>query len=137
MEGAGVILDTHALLWMDRNDPSLGSNARRQIEVAWRAGTVGVSAISFWEVAMLAERGRIVLPVPAERWRADWLQAGLVEIPLDGRVALLSCQVVNLHRDPADRFIVATALDRRVPLMTADQKILDWDGRLDRLDARA
>lgn len=137
MEGAGVILDTHALLWMDRNDPALGSHARRQIEVAWRAGTVSVSAISFWEVAMLAERGRIVLPVSAERWRADWLQAGLVEIPLDGRIALLSCQLGSLHRDPADRFIVATALDRRVPLLTADQKILAWEGKLDRLDASA
>ena len=131
-----MILDTHTLLWMDRDDPALGSNARRQIQVAWRAGSAAVSAISFWEAAMLAERGRVVLPVPAERWRADWLQAGLVEIPLDGRIALQSCQLVNLHRDPADRFIVATALDRNVPLVTADQKILDWDENLDRLDAR-
>lgn len=131
-----MILDTHTLLWMDRNDPALGANARHRIEVTWRAGSAAVSAISFWEVAMLAERGRIVLPVPAERWRADWLQAGLVEIPLDGRLALRSCRLANLHRDPADRFIVATALDRNVPLVTADQKILDWDGDLDRLDAR-
>ncbi|MCK7576298.1 MAG: type II toxin-antitoxin system VapC family toxin [Chromatiales bacterium] len=131
-----MILDTHILLWMDRNDPALGSNARRQIEVVWRAGSVAVNAISFWEAAMLAERGRIVLPVPVERWRADWLQAGLVEIPLDGRLALQSCRLTNLHRDPADRFIVATALDRNVPLVTADQKILDWEGTLDRLDAR-
>ena len=131
-----MILDTHTLLWMDRNDPALGSNARRQIEVAWRAGAAAVSAISFWEVAMLAERGRITLPVQVERWRADWLQAGLVEIPLDGRLVLGSYRLANLHRDPTDRFIIATALDRNVPLMTADQKILDWDGDLDRRDAR-
>lgn len=131
-----MILDTHTLLWMDRDDPSLGTEARRQIEIAWRAGEVAVSAISFWEVAMLAERERVVLPVSADRWRADWLQAGLVEIPLDGRIALLSCQLENFHRDPADRFIVATAIDRKLPLMTADQKILDWSGELDRLDAR-
>ncbi|WP_222932342.1 hypothetical protein [Allochromatium humboldtianum] len=43
-----VILDTHTLLWMDRDDPALGSNARRQIQVAWRAGSAAVSAISFW-----------------------------------------------------------------------------------------
>lgn len=132
-----MILDTHTLLWLDRNDPTLGPNARLRIEAAWRTGTVAVSAISFWEVAMLAERGRILLPMPAERWRADWLQAGLVEIPLDGRIALLSCQLTHLHRDPADRFIVATAITRNVPLMTADQKILDWEGPLERLDARA
>jgi PIN domain nuclease of toxin-antitoxin system len=131
-----VILDTHTLLWMDRDDPALGPQARRQIEAGWRAGTVAVSAISFWEVAMLAERGRVVLPVPVDRWRADWRQAGLIEIPLDGRIALLSCQLENLHRDPADRFIVATAIDRKLPLITADQKILDWTGQVDRLDAR-
>ncbi len=131
-----MILDTHTLLWMDRDDPYLGPKARRRIETAWRTGTVAASAISFWEVAMLAERGRIVLPVPAERWRADWLQAGLIEIPLDGRIALLSCQLADFHRDPADRFVVATALDRNLPLVTADQKILEWPGKLDRLDAR-
>lgn len=131
-----MILDTHALLWMDRNDPSLGMEARQRIEGEWRAGQVAVSAISFWEVAMLAERGCIVLPLPVERWRADWLQAGLVEIPLDGRIALLACQLENLHRDPADRFIVATAIDRRTGLMTADDGILNWVGELIRMDAR-
>ena len=131
-----MILDTHALLWMDRDDPALGSNARRQIEFAWRGGTVTVSAISFWEVAMLAECGRIRLPVSAERWRADWLQAGLTEMPIDGRIALRSCQIANFHRDPADRFIVATALESSLVLMTADKQILDWEGSLDRLDAR-
>lgn len=132
-----MILDTHTLLWMDRDDPSLGFIARREIDAAWRAGRVAVSAISFWEVAMLAERGKIVLHVPAARWRADWLQAGLVEIPVDGHIAMLSCELAALHRDPANRFIVATACARNYSLVTADQKILGWDGKLERLDARS
>jgi len=132
-----VILDTHTLLWLDRDDPTLGPLARGQIETAWRAGLVAVSAITFWEAAMLHERGRISLPATAERWRADWLQAGLEEIPLDGRIALLSCELEAFHRDPADRFIAATAMQRNAPLMTADQKILDWPGKLERLDARS
>ena len=109
--------------------------ARLQIEVAWPAGLLVVSAISFWEAAMLAERDRISLPTSPERWRANWLRAGVIEIPIDGWIALQSCQLMNFHRDPADRFIVATALDRNLPLMTADKNILEWEGTLNRLDA--
>ncbi len=135
MGSTDVILDTHVLLWMDRNDPSLGPTARDRIEQAWRAGQVAVSAISFWEVAMLAERGRIALPLAIKQWRADWLKAGLTEIPLNGHIALQSCLLENLHRDQADRFIIATAMEHRLPLVTADQKILDWQGELEKLNA--
>ena len=109
--------------------------ARLQIEVAWRAGLLVVSAISFWEAAMLAERERISLPTSPERWRANWLRAGLLEISIDGWIALQSCQLTKSHRDPAVLFVVATALDRNLPLMTADKKILEWEGTLNRLDA--
>ena len=72
-----MILDTHTLLWVDRNDPKLGAMARLQIEAAWRAGLLVVSLISFWEATMLAERDRISLPTSPECWRANWLRAGL------------------------------------------------------------
>lgn len=132
-----MILDTHVLLWMDRNDPALGPQARRRIEAEWRSGQLAVSAISFWEAAMLAERGRITLPMPVALWREDWIKAGLEEIPIDGRIALLSTQLENLHRDPADRFIIATAIDRNTTLVTADRLILDWPGTLARVPANA
>lgn len=131
-----IILDTHALLWMDRNDDTLGSRTRRQIEDAWRTDGIAVSAISFWEVAMLAQRGRVILPVAIEIWRAELLQAGVQEIPIDGRIALLATSLQNLHKDPADRFIVATALFYQALLVTADNKILDWLSGLARQNAR-
>ncbi|MEX0448794.1 type II toxin-antitoxin system VapC family toxin [Spiribacter sp. 221] len=136
MEGDGVILDTHTLLWIDRNDPSVGMQARQQVEAAWRSAWVAVSAISFWEVAMLAERGRVALSVSPEQWRLDWLQAGLIEIPVDGTIVLKACRLEDFHRDPADRFIVATALAKSASLVSADREILDWEGDLDRIDAR-
>ena len=131
-----IVLDTHALLWMDRNDASLGNLSRRRIEDAWRNDTVAVSAISFWEVAMLAQRGRIVLPAPVEAWRADLLQAGVQEISINGRIAMLATTFHDLHRDPADRFIVATAMLYSALLVTADSKILEWQSDLPRQDAR-
>lgn len=132
-----IVLDTHALLWMDRNDPSLGQQSRSLIVAAWRTSAVAVSAISFWEAAMLAQRGRISLPVTVETWRTDLLQAGVQEIPLNGRIALMATSFQELHRDPADRFIVATAMSHGALLVTADSKILEWNAELPRQDARA
>ncbi len=130
-----IVLDTHTLVWMDCNDSLLGPRTRGLIEDAWRSDVVAVSAISFWEAMMLAERGRIILPVPADVWRFDLLQAGLREIPLDGRVALLAARLEGLHRDPADRFIVATSVQLGATLVTADTQILGWSGDLLRQDA--
>jgi len=132
-----ILLDTHVLLWLDRDDPALGVGSRAAIESAWKAGAVAVSAISFWEVAMLDLRGRIVLPQPPIRWRRDWLEAGLLEQPLDGATALHASALDAFHPDPADRFIVATALAAGATLVTADQAILLWPGPLPRQDARA
>ena len=131
-----IVLDTHALLWMDRNDPALGPAARRLIEDAWRAGQVAVSAISFWETAMLVQRGRIVLPLPTTEWRSELLQAGLREIVMEGRIGILASHLENLHRDPADRFIIATALQNQATLVTADENVLAWPSELLRQDAR-
>ena len=125
-----IVLDTHVLLWMDRDDAALGQQARELISQAWARGKVAVSAISFWECAMLAQRGRITLPMEAEIWRADLLQAGVSELPLDGRIAQLATRLDGMHRDPADRFIAATAIQNDAILLTADQNILAWQGAL-------
>jgi PIN domain nuclease of toxin-antitoxin system len=132
-----ILLDTHALLWMDRNDLALGPQSRKLIEQAWRTDTVAISAISVWETALLVQRGRVSLPTSADAWRADLLQAGVREIPIDGRIALAATGLDALHRDPADRFIVATALIHGATLITADTKILQWKSGLPRQDARA
>ena len=131
-----ILLDTHVLLWLDCDAPQLGAQTRDQIRDFWGRHQVAVSAISFWEVAMLQERGRISLAVPALVWRDDWLKAGLTELPLDGRVAVQAAELKPFHPDPADRFICATAQARGLALATADRAILDWTASLPRLNAR-
>ncbi|MCS6995926.1 MAG: type II toxin-antitoxin system VapC family toxin [Casimicrobiaceae bacterium] len=130
-----MILDTHVLIWLDCDDPTLGPAARAAVLAEWRAGRVAVSAITFWEVAMLVDRARLQLPHTPAAWRARWLAAGLTEIPLDGRIAVAATQLNDFHRDPADRFILATANDLAQPLLTADRQLLAWRGPGERLDA--
>ena len=131
-----IILDTHALLWLDQDSESLGPGARSVIERAWRTSSVAVVAISFWECAVLEQRGRISLPKAPEVWRLELLSSGIREVPLSGALAILAASLNDFHKDPADRFIAAGALAEQATLLTADQAILEWSGPLMRQDAR-
>ena len=129
-----LLLDTHALLWLRLGDERLGGLTRREIERAWVADALAVSAISFWEVAMLADKGRIRLSEDVQAWRHEHLEQGVVEIPVDGEIGVGAANLTDFHADPADRFIVATALAGH-RLVTSDRRILEWPGKLSRLDA--
>ena len=134
--GPLIVLDTHALIWLDQDDPDLGPIARQRATTALQEKALAASAISFWEVAMLVAKGRITMEMPVATWRNDLLTLGLVEIPVDGEVGLTAVQLQHLHGDPADRIIVATTLLRKAVLITADRKLLEWSGQLERHDAR-
>jgi PIN domain nuclease of toxin-antitoxin system len=97
---------------------------------------LAVSAVSFWEVAVLVERRRVELDRSIDRWHQDLLQSGLIEVPLDGRIAITAIGLPGLHGDPADRFIAATAILNEARLITADRRLLNWSGPLECLDAR-
>jgi PIN domain nuclease of toxin-antitoxin system len=131
-----MLLDTHVLIWLDSGDSRLGVEAREAIEEAHEAGELAVSAISFWETAMLIERGRLKLDLPVHAWREDLLSAGLREIAVDGGIGITAATLEGFHGDPADRVITSTALLRGDRLLTADRQILDWSGAVQRQDAR-
>ena len=84
---------------------------------------------------MLHARGKLALLSDIGAWRADLLRDGLVEIPVDGAIATRAGLLRDLHGDPADRLILATALEGH-QLVTADVRLLDWPGAVARLDAR-
>jgi PIN domain nuclease of toxin-antitoxin system len=132
-----ILLDTHCLLWLDQAVGGMSRRARGLIDAASQAGDLGVSAVSFWEVAMLVAKQRLRISQPLAAWRRDWLQQGVVELPVTGAVGIEAALLENFHADPADRWIVATARELDAVLLTADKRILAWPGRLDRSDARA
>ena len=134
--GALILIDTHALIWLDRHDSALGKSSRKLADEALRDEALVVSAITFWEIAMLVVKGRFAMDIDLERWRLDLIGSGLVELPLDGGIGIAAAKLDDLHGDPADRFILATALANDATLLTADQQLLDWPGRLARHNAR-
>lgn len=131
-----ILLDTHTLAWLDLEPERLGRIAGQRARAAWLVGELHVSVISFWEVAVLVRKRKLELAQSVRDWRAALLGAEIKELPLDGEVACLAEELRGVNRDPADRFIVATALTWRAPLLTADDDLLSWPGPLERIDAR-
>lgn len=71
---------------------------------------------------------------PPSELRALLLDAGVAELSLTGDIALLSAGL-DLHGDPADRFIAATAIAHRATLVTADERLLKWKHAMARHNA--
>ena len=114
----------------------LGKNVRELADQALKDNELTTSAITFWEVAMLAQRNRLELSLPTDVWRRRLLDMGLMEIPVTGDIGITAAGLQEFHGDPADRFIAATAILGGGTLMTADEAILGWPGELIRHDAR-
>ena len=112
-----LLLDTHAFVWLVTNSAKLGKQARRRA-----ARGAHVSAITFWEMEMLAEAGRIRLGMTVSEARDVVLRTNVIEVPIDGTVAMTAARL-GMHGDPGDRFIVATAQIFGATLMTSDEKI--------------
>jgi PIN domain nuclease of toxin-antitoxin system len=87
-------------------------------------------------VATLIRKERLELVQDAAASRDELIRLGLREVELDGAVAAAAGAMTDLHGDPADRIITATALAQGCPLLTSDRAILAWPGPLERLDAR-
>jgi len=128
---SSALLDTHALVWLVAGDDQLQAAARQRIEAAAQQQQLWISAITPWEIGMLVAKGRLVL----DRDVMDWLHAalslpGIRLAPLDPAVAVASTRLPGeVHGDPADRLIVATARALGATLITADAALLAY-GRL-------
>jgi PIN domain nuclease of toxin-antitoxin system len=130
-----ILLDTQAAIWSITNNAALGRRSRTIVSKALTDNLLAISAVSFWEMAILIAKRRLRALRSASEQREKILAAGIQEIPLTGDIALLAVELENLHNDPADRFIVATAIIHDATLMTADTALLEWPSKLRRHDA--
>ena len=126
-----LLLDSHVWLWLVAGSPDLSTEVRDEIERAAGAGALRIAAVSLWEVALLAWRGRIVLGKSISLWLDEALAEPSPTIdPLSPQIAVESYALPEaFHCDPADRLIVATARVANATLMTRDRRILDYAAR--------
>lgn len=117
-----IVLDTHAWLWWLTDDGRLPGHVAAVLRLE---DEVAVPGIVLWELAMLVSKGRLALGGDllgflrsGLEWEGVRLQPITAEIA--ARTALLP---PSFHGDPADRLIVATALELDAPLVTVDERI--------------
>jgi PIN domain nuclease of toxin-antitoxin system len=112
-----VVLDTHTLVWWLMTPSQLGKAAAKTLSAA---DSMIVSSVSFWEIAMLARKGRIELGRDTDSWMAKVVRIPRLHVhDLDWSTATLA-DSLSMHADPADRFIAATTLQNRTVLVTKD-----------------
>ena len=119
-----VLCDTCALIWLATGDAKLSRVARNVIR---DAELLCFSSISIWEIARKVKGGELEIPVSPAMF-ADMLvkRYGMKELPLDNAIMLRSSALPEIHKDPADRFIIATALLNDCVIVTGDRRFPEY-----------
>lgn len=124
-----VLIDTHVWLWLtqgtDRLEETKGLEA---IEKARKAGGIYLSIISIWEVGMLVAKGRFRIRQEMKDWMDAALDVrGLIVHPMTIGIAMNCTRLPGqIHGDPADQILVATARELDIPIITADTAIVAY-----------
>jgi PIN domain nuclease of toxin-antitoxin system len=113
-----MVLDTCALLWLSEGSSQLSKNARRRLAAA---PLVYVSAISAFEVGLKHRSGKLSLPVPPAEWFGAVVKHHALTVHgLDWEICIAATSLPAIHKDPCDRFIIATARRLAMPVVTSD-----------------
>jgi PIN domain nuclease of toxin-antitoxin system len=133
----GLLLDTNAWFWIVTGDTRVPPPVVSQVEHAAAAGRAHLSQISAWEIALKVSLGKLRINMPIQRWLEHNTEGlRLLDLPLDVVVDAVHLPG-TFHKDPADRFIVASARHHRLRLVTGDALILEYakSGHVDVLAA--
>lgn len=123
-----IVLDTHVWIWWMSNPGKLSTPAREAIDNALKTNNVCISSISVWETTLLYLKKRLLLTINIDEWIALSEKLPFISfIPIDNRIAFKSVTLPEpLHKDPADRIIISTAIVLGAELVTKDDKIINY-----------
>jgi len=123
-----ILLDTHAWVWFISNPVKLSKKAEKSIKKAMQENEVLISSICAWEVALLVSKNRLELTMDVSEWISSSEKLPFIRfIPIDNGIAVRSVYLPQpLHNDPADRIIIATSMKYGAPIITMDEKVLNF-----------
>ena len=119
-----ILMDTHIWIrWLLPDDP-LPPNL---IELIETANSLAVSSISCWEIVLLEKFHRIELPLSVDEWLKEALGGSdVTALPINETIACLAGQLPYHHKDPADRFIIATSIFNHIKLISLDNRFSSY-----------
>ena len=119
-----LLVDTCAIIWLATGDRKLSKLARGAM---CDAELLCFSSISIWEIARLVKAGDLELPVSPARL-AELLveQYEMKELPVSNSISLRASALPEFHKDPADRFIIATAFINDLTVVTGDHRFAEY-----------
>jgi PIN domain nuclease of toxin-antitoxin system len=110
-----LLLDTHAFVWWQTNDPQLSTSARTAI--AARSNDIFVSAVTIWELAMKRAKGQILI---SGSFSDAITENHFIALAIDGEATEQACELPWHHRDPWDRLLIAQAFQHGLTLVSRD-----------------
>ncbi|MBD2459390.1 type II toxin-antitoxin system VapC family toxin [Nostoc sp. FACHB-87] len=120
-----ALLDTHTFIWWVIDDNRLSSTARNII--ADPGNNLFFSAASAWEIVIKVRLGKLNLPEPPETYIPSRLTINRFEsLPIQMNHALQVVNLPALHQDPFDRIITAQSQVEKMPIITVDNKIIQY-----------
>ena len=123
-----IILDTHALLWWALDPDKLSPTAKNTCEQMERDGGFA-SSISIWEIGVKVKNGKLDLGIPLAEFVRRLDASGVIELfPVETSTWVRTVLLDWEHRDPADRVIVSTAVEKGLPILTKDAALHSFAG---------
>lgn len=125
----GILLDTHIIIWLLNADKKLKKNSISVINENAKNNSLFISSISLWEVGMLVKKDKITINTSFQ----DYIESitklkGVRIIDINYKIASQSTEL-DCHQDPADRFLISTAINNNLSLLTSDQNIIKYSKR--------
>lgn len=114
-----LLLDTHVFLWFINRDARLPTKMRDAVRDL--SNQAHLSVVSFWEISIKYQLGKLPLPQAPERYiPLKRLQHQMADLPLDEASVVQLANLPSVHRDPFDRMLVCQALEHGLTLVTVD-----------------
>jgi PIN domain nuclease of toxin-antitoxin system len=119
-----MLLDTCAVLWLVHDQSKISPDTLSRIE---SAPVVYISAISGFEIGLKCRAGKLTLPMPPADWIKEVVEHhNLSILDLDLETCVKATELPPIHRDPCDRFIIATALAKNLLVVTGDKRFAEY-----------